>query len=121
MPEAKIDFKVGDWVYADDWCYGQIVSISGPFAVVEFTTDNGGGTMNFYISELTHAEPPKVYSSDPETNESLCYIMEEFDRLIKHAKLLGFDIRLSPESRDCLELYYHEDYPDLILVDKSVE
>lgn len=114
-------FKVGDWVYGSDWCYGQITLINGNYCHVEFNTDGGGGCFVFSTKELTHAEPPKVYSSDPDTNQSLHYIMEEFERLVKHARLLGFDIRLTPDSKDDLGLYYHEDYPGLILVDKSVE
>ena len=73
------------------------------------------------MSELCHAEPPKEYCSDPEKNEILRDIMDAFERLVIQAKALGFDIRLSPDSKNSLELYYHEDYPGLILVDKSVE
>lgn len=114
-------FNIGDWVYGDDWCYGQIVDIEddGEYADVEYATPSGGGCMPFHISELSHAEPPKVYCSDPEKNESLRGIIEEFERLVTRAKTLGFDIRLSPDSTDTLGLYYHEDYPSLILVDKG--
>lgn len=46
-------FKVGDWVYASDWCYGQIVEIDGDnLAYVEFDTGTGGGCMSFELSEL---------------------------------------------------------------------
>ena len=116
-------FKVGDWVYASDWCYGQIVDIeeSGECADVEFSTDGGGGCFAFPISDLTNAEPPKIWSSDPEKNDDLRWIIEAFKRLVSHAKICGFDIRLSPDSKNDLELYYHEDYPNLILVDKGVE
>lgn len=39
--------EVGDWVYASDWCYGQVVSISDDFIGVEFDTGTGGGTCFF--------------------------------------------------------------------------
>ena len=116
-------FNIGDWVYGGDWCYGQIVDIEvdSESADVEYTTERGGGCMVFHISDLQHAEPPKEYCSDLEKNEILRDIMDTFERLVTQAKILGFDIRLSPESNDNLRLYYHEDYPNLILVDKGGE
>jgi hypothetical protein len=30
------NFKVGDWVYAHDWCYGQVVRIEGDIALVMY-------------------------------------------------------------------------------------
>ena len=59
VKENVTEFKVGDWVYASDWVYGQIVSIDGNFADIEFDTGTGGGCLPFDISELTHAESPK--------------------------------------------------------------
>lgn len=53
------EFKVGDWVYADDWCYGQISEIENGTAYVEYDTDRGGGTCGFELEELRKAEPPK--------------------------------------------------------------
>lgn len=54
------NFKVGDWVYASDWCYGQIVEIDEDnLAHVEFDTGTGGGCMPFELSELDLAEAPK--------------------------------------------------------------
>lgn len=58
------DFKVGDWVYGGDWCYGQIIGFEDGedyIAIVEYEASRGGGTFGFYISELTAAEPPKEY------------------------------------------------------------
>lgn len=52
-------FKVGDWVYAEDWCYGQIVDIEDNLAHVEYDTGTGGGCMPFELSELELAKPPK--------------------------------------------------------------
>ena len=56
------DFKVGDWVYGSDWCYGQIMDIDeNGIVIVEYEADRGGGSFGFDISELTAAEPPKEY------------------------------------------------------------
>ena len=52
------EFKVGDWVYGSDWCYGEIEHIEEGFALVSYTTSNGGGSCTFYISELKHAPNP---------------------------------------------------------------
>lgn len=47
-------FRVGDKVYASDWCYGKIVEIEGDIAYVEFTTERGGGCLPFELNELEH-------------------------------------------------------------------
>ena len=53
-------FEVGDWVYAGDYIYGQIVEIDDDdTAHVEFDTGSGGGCLPFEFSELQKAEPPK--------------------------------------------------------------
>lgn len=49
-----MDFKVGDKVYASDWCEGIIVDIDGEFAYVEFSMGNGGGCLPFGLNELEH-------------------------------------------------------------------
>ena len=46
------EFKVGDKVYASDWCYGTIVDIDGYIVLVEFETECGGGTAGFHLREL---------------------------------------------------------------------
>ena len=51
--------KVGDKVYAEDWCEGIIDEIYGDTAVVEFTTSCGGGRLSFPLEELQLAEPDK--------------------------------------------------------------
>ena len=58
------EFKVGDWVYGDDWCHGQIVEIYEGTAYVEYATDRGGGICVFELSELRPAEPPEERVSD---------------------------------------------------------
>lgn len=51
--------KVGDKVYAEDWCEGIIDEIDGDMAVVEFTTSCGGGRLSFPLEELQLAESDK--------------------------------------------------------------
>lgn len=58
-------FNVGDWVYADDWCYGQIVDIFGDTAYILFETGTGGGCVSFKLGDLSPAAAPK----EPVTQE----------------------------------------------------
>lgn len=53
------NFQIGDWVYADDWCYGQIMDIHSSWAIVEYDTVTGGGSFSFKLSELSKAPAPK--------------------------------------------------------------
>lgn len=53
---SNVDFQVGDYVYASDWCYGQIVEIDGDFIYVEFDTGSGGGTVPFEAHEVRLCE-----------------------------------------------------------------
>ena len=52
-------FEVGDYVFAEDWCYGRIVYLNNQYAEVDFDTTNGGGCLTFALEDLKHAEPPK--------------------------------------------------------------
>ena len=56
---------------------------------------------------------------DPVLNEYVTEIIDDFRKLITKAKGYGLDIKLIPNSKDSLELYFHDDYPDTILVDKE--
>ena len=47
-------FKVGDYVYAGDWCYGKIIRIEDNIADVEFEIAGGCGTLPFELGELNH-------------------------------------------------------------------
>ncbi len=51
--------KVGDKVYAEDWCEGIIDEIDGDVAVVEFTTFCGGGRLSFLLKDLQLIESDK--------------------------------------------------------------
>ena len=49
-------FRVGDWVYGSDWCFGQIVHINEDnTADVEFESCGGGGTACFAFDDLVLA------------------------------------------------------------------
>lgn len=113
-------YEVGDYVYASDWCYGQITDVYEDYVRVEYETPGGGGADLFGYDQITFADPPKVYSHDPELNDIVTDLMGDWYRLVKKAKLYGMDIRFAPNCTDTLELYFHNDYPDLLLVDKSI-
>ena len=61
-------FKVGDWVYGGDWCYGQIMDIDEKKeeAVVEFDTGSGGGSMFFNLEDLQAAKAPTKLNNLPQ-------------------------------------------------------
>ena len=63
-------------------------------------------------------KPIYTHCSD-ELNDMVVELMEDFDRLVKKAKMFGLDIRLYDES-DTLVLYFNDDYPDTLLVDKDL-
>lgn len=65
------------------------------------------------INELPHTR------TDPVLNSYIKEILDEFHGLITKAKTFGLDIKLTPNSKSSLELYFHDDYPDTILVDKE--
>ena len=56
--------------------------------------------------------------TDPILNNHITEIINDFHTLVEKAKSYGLDIKLTPNSTDSLELYFHDDYPDIILVDK---
>lgn len=53
------NFEIGDWVYAHDWCYGQVTDLTNVEATVEFETTGGGGSYTFEITDLRKAPAPK--------------------------------------------------------------
>lgn len=52
-------------------------------------------------------------------NKKVEELIGDFEALVAKAKKYGLDIRLHPESKT-LALYYHDDYPDTLLVDKEI-
>lgn len=57
-----MNFKLGDWVYASDWCYGQIVAIEDNLVMVEFDTGTGGGTWTFEADEVVLADDRSIFA-----------------------------------------------------------
>ena len=48
-------FELGDYVYGEDWCFGQIVKLEEDGVWVEFDTERGGGTWVFDYEDIRHA------------------------------------------------------------------
>lgn len=61
---------------------------------------------------------PYTHTSE-ELNNKVTEVMNEWDKFVAKAKSLGFDIKLAPNTKT-LELYFHDDYPNMILVDKCL-
>ena len=59
------------------------------------------------------------YTHDKELNVAITNIMNDWYRLVEKAKNHGIEFRFSANSANPLELYFHDDYPDMILVDKE--
>ena len=52
-------------------------------------------------------------------NDKINELMDDYEKLVEKAKSFGLDIRLYDKS-ETLVLYYNDDYPDTILVDKDL-
>ena len=88
-----MDFNVGDYVYASDWCYGVIVEIENDVAYVEFNTDCGGGCMPFGLDELERAK------GEDSMIRKLCYELYKVDW--KHSHMITKDREM-----DSIKNYY---------------
>lgn len=65
-------------------------------------------------------ETMPVYTHcDERLNSMIAELMDDFDKLVEKAKSYGLDIRLYDTS-ETLVLYYNDDYPDTLLVDKDL-
>ena len=53
-----------------------------------------------------------------DVNAAVTTIIEAFNDVIKMAEDMGYPIKLYPESESSLCIYYNDDYPNKILVDK---
>jgi hypothetical protein len=52
-------FELGDYVYAEDWFYGQILYLTDKYAEVYFDSMQGGRSLTFELKDLKHAEQKK--------------------------------------------------------------
>ena len=67
---------------------------------------------------MKNNKPIYTHCSD-ELNDIVAELMGDYERLVKKAKSYGLDIRLYDES-ETLVLYFNDDYPDTLLVDKDL-
>lgn len=61
---------------------------------------------------------PKYTNYGRDLNDKIAELMDDYNSLLTKAKSFGMDIRLYPES-ETLDLYFNDDYPDTLLVDKE--
>lgn len=52
-------------------------------------------------------------------NKMISVLMKDYNRFVKKAHRFGMDVKFSPCSKETLQLYFHDDYPNLLLVDKE--
>lgn len=80
------------------------------------------GEWDDYIKSLTATvseDKPLPYTRiDTTLNTRIAELMDDYHALLDKAKSYGLDIKLTPNSESSLELYFHDDYPDTLLVDK---
>ena len=91
-------FEVGDWVFASDWCYGQILKIVDDIAVVEYDTSRGGGNCSFMIRDLEKANAP-------EKNFELTINVDEAIRELESSKYCINDSAYARGANDVINYY----------------
>ena len=67
---------------------------------------------DFYSFEAKEAEAMPVINTPQQ-------VVERFEELKESAQGRGISIKLNTDSKEDLVLYYHEDYSNMVLVDKS--
>ena len=60
------------------------------------------------------------YTHNEELNIIVTDIMNDWHHLLDKAKSYNMDIKFASNSENSLELYFHDDYPNMILVDKEI-
>lgn len=60
------------------------------------------------------------YTHNKDLNTVVTELMNDWSSLVEKAKRYGMDIRFAPNCTETLELYFHDDYPDTLLVDKDI-
>ena len=104
-------FEVGDWVYAGDWCYGQIVDIDFEKgeALVEFDTGSGGGSLWFEFGELTRVsmKGETTFMKNPTYSalfDELTRLCHELDDLYVVKKIRWYMVEVWTKGEDSREL-----------------
>ena len=106
------DFNIGDWVYASDWCYGQIVDIDMKHdtAVVEFDIDSGGGSMSFGYDELQPADPPTKLETLPQYHFDRDKMCKAFDEVFTTDEFVDICVECSANRHlESFSLFWHSD------------
>lgn len=86
----KHNFKIGDKVYASDWCYGTIIDIDHAqnLIMVEFETSGGGGTASFSPDDV-HLEETETIQNKT-TFDQICKILSSVEEdMQKYAPCLN--------------------------------
>lgn len=106
-PDEEENYGVLGWLTAED--------------VFERIHKHHVGEWDNYIESLDKPTDDALphTRTDPVLNSHITEIINDFDALIVKAKSYGLDIKLTPNSTSSLELYFHDDYPNTILVDKE--
>lgn len=122
------EFNIGDWVYAGDYFYGQIVEFEDDYAHVEFDTGFGGGTLTFALTDLQPAKPHEetkyavtiIFSYDPEVSvllfntrdEALAFIKNDIlEEYKSYTEVCGLDAEyqiFESEGRAVLTIQYND-------------
>lgn len=63
---------------------------------------------------------PLPYTHNKKLNKTVTKLMKSYNRFLKLCKKSGFDVRFYPDDTDTLTLYFNDDCPNLLLVDKDV-
>lgn len=98
----KHNFKIGDKVYASDWCYGTVVDIdfAQKSVSVEFETSGGGGTACFAFEDVRLEEADVTQT----TNEidQICKILSSVEEdMQKHAPCLNSKLMRPELCKQC--------------------
>jgi hypothetical protein len=105
-------FKVGDWVYVNDWCYGQIMDIDKhkQDAVVEFDTGSGGGSMFFNLEDLEPAPAPTKLDTLRQYHFDRTEMSEAFFKVFTTDEYVDIKVACGANTHlDDFSLFYWED------------
>jgi hypothetical protein len=114
------NFEIGDWVYADEWCYGQITDLHSSWAVVEFQTDTGGGSFSFKLDDLVKAPAPENKREFIEYVRIVLHHDTDMLELENHLSMNGYNFGID-RFRHYLFVYIDElAYVETILSDRDI-
>ena len=91
----------------------------GPYDCCPKCMESIKNTIDSLDTKKTDSEVPVYTHCDKKLNSMIAELMDDFDKLVEKARSYGLDIRLYDTS-ETLVLYYNDDYPDTLLVDKDL-